>query len=412
MATTPIAVTADAEELGFDAARLHRIDRHFDRYVAEGKIPGYLVSVAREGEVVHVATGGHRDVARQLPVEADTLFRIYSMTKPITSVVLMSFFEEGRFKLSDPVEWYIPAFKDARVYAGGSPTSYTTVPALEPVRIWHLLTHTAGLTYGFNYVHPCDAIYRNEGLEWGAKHGISLEEACDLWARLPLRFQPGSAWNYSVATDVCGRLCEIFGDASLPEVFAERILKPLGMHETSFVCEGDDLDRLADLYLATPSGGIVQAGPMAEWAKRPATAPSGGGGLISSAADYHRFTTMLLRGGSLDGVRILSPRTLDFMAANHLPGGIDLAEAEVDGFSESPYNGVGFGLGFAVMLNPLASKMFASAGDFYWGGMASTAFYVDPTEQLTVQFFTQLVPSTTYPIREELRQLVFQAITE
>lgn len=408
----PIAVTADPRDLGFDGERLRRIDRHFDRYVEAGKLPGYLVTVAREGQVVHVGMGGHRDVDRGLPVEADTLFRIYSMTKPITSVVLMSFFEEGRFKLSDPVEWYIPSFAEARVYAGGTPRDLQTVPVTEPVRIWHLLSHTAGLTYGFTHLHPCDAAYRAAGLEWGPPPGMTLAEACDQWARLPLRFQPGSAWNYSVATDVCGRLCEIFGGASLPEVFAQRILGPLQMDETTFVAEGDHLERLADLYLATPGGGLMQAGPMAGAITRGDLAPSGGGGLVSSAADYHRFSTMLLRGGELDGVRILGPRTLDFMAANHLPGGVDLAEAAVDSFSETSSQGVGFGLGFAVMLNPLASKVVASAGDFYWGGMASTAFSVDPTEQLTMQFFTQVVPSSTYPLREELRQLVFQAITE
>ena len=411
MTTMPIAVTADASDLGFDPERLNRINAHFDGYVRDGKIPGYLVSVAREGEVVHVAKGGHRDVAAGLPIEEDTLFRIYSMTKPITSVALMTFFEEGRFQLTDPVEWYIPSFANARVYAGGPAYAPVTVPVAEPIRIWHLLSHTAGLTYGFTRLHPCDEIHRMRGMEWGIRPEQTLEEACDAWATMPLLFQPGTGWNYSVATDVCGRLCEIFGGKPLGEVLKERVLQPLKMTNTSFVCSEGDLERLAELYLfANP--GIVQAGGMAESCKKTPLGASGGGGLLSTAGDYHRFTSMLLRGGELDGVRVLGPRTLDFMAANHLPGGADLLQAEAISFSESGYEGVGFGLGFAVTLNPLPSKMLGSHGNFYWGGMASTAFLVDPTEQLTVQFFTQVVPSTTYPIRPELCQLVYQAIVE
>ncbi len=406
-----LSVTVDAEELGFDADRLRRIDTHFDKYVTDGKIPGYLITVAREGEIAHIGAGGYRDVAAQAPVTADTIWRIYSMTKPITSVALMTYFEEGRFQLTDPVEWYIPSFAKTRVYAGGAAHNPTTVPTTEPIRIWHLLSHTAGLTYGFTRLHPCDEIHRLADMEFAFRFDQTLEEACDRWAEMPLLYQPGTRWSYSVATDVCGRLCEIFGGKPLDEVLAERVLTPLKMHDTTFVCREEEQHRMAELY-ATLGDGFFQAGSMAKWGKVRPAGLSGGGGLVSTAADYHRFTTMLLRGGELDGARILGPRTLDYMAANHLPGGVDLREAEVDGFSESAYDGVGFGLGFAVTLNPLASKMIASHGNFYWGGMASTAFFVDPTEQLTVQFFTQLIPSTTYPIRPELSQLVYQAIIE
>ena len=408
---SPLDVSVDAAELGFDLNRLKRIDTHFDRYVEAGKLSGYLVTVAREGEIAHIASGGLRDVKAAKEVTNDTLWRIYSMTKPITSVALMTFFEEGRFQLTDPLEWYIPSFANTRVYAGGTAQNPITVPTTEPIRIWHLLSHTAGLTYGFTRLHPCDEIHRMAEMEFGILPKQTLEEACDMWAEMPLLYQPGTRWSYSVATDICGRLCEIFGGKSLDKVLAERILTPLGMHDTMFVCPESEQHRLAELY-ATLGDGFFQAGAMANWGKMKPSGFSGGGGLISSAADYHRFTTMLLRGGELDGVRILGPRTLDYMAANHLPGGVDLRVAEVDGFSESAYDGIGFVLGFAVTLNPLPSKMIASHGNFYWGGMASTAFFVDPTEQLTVQFFTQLIPSTTYPIRPELSQLVYQAIIE
>jgi CubicO group peptidase (beta-lactamase class C family) len=406
----------DPAEVGFDAGRLDRLDRHFARYVAERKLPGWLLTVARHGKLAHVASCGQRDIEAGLPVEADTLWRIYSMTKPITSVAAMMLFEEGGFELTDPVDRYIPAFRDVRVFAGGSDVNYKTVPATEPIRIWHLLSHTSGLTYGFMRNHPVDAIYRASGFEWGSPRGADLAAVCDIFASLPLLFQPGSEWSYSVATDVLGRLVEVVSGQRLDEFFAQRIFGPLGMTDTSFWVGPEDAVRLAALYNRNPADGtLVGLDSMGKGALREPAYLSGGGGLMSTAADYHRFTQMLLNrpdspAGELDGIRLLSPRTVAYMTRNHLPGGADLATFGRPLYAETNYSGVGFGLGFAVVIDPAATKSLSSAGEFHWGGAASTAFWVDPAEQVTVAFFTQFMPSSAYPIRPQLRQLVYQAL--
>src|ERR1700760_2611530 len=250
---TDLTINTDPAELGLNPERLKRIDAYFARYVDDGRLAGWLLTISRHGRLAHVARCGSRDVEPGLPVTDDTLWRIYSMTKPITSVAAMILYEEGRLALTDPVSEFIPAFKDVRVYDGGSDQKQVTVPAAEPVRVWHLLTHTAGLTYGFHRVHPVDALYRAAGFEWGTPPGADLAQACDIWARLPLLFQPGSEWNYSVATDVLGRVVEVAAGQPLDPVFAERIFGPLGMNETAFWTE--DADRLAALYSPDPATG-------------------------------------------------------------------------------------------------------------------------------------------------------------
>jgi len=399
-----VAVERDPGEAGFDAQRLARIDRHFQRYVDERKLPGFLAVIARDGQIVHVARAGLRDVEAGLPVEPDTLFRIYSMTKPITSVAAMMLWEEGAFELKDPVARFISSFADMRVWRGGSPVKPVTEPATEPVRIWHLLTHTSGLTYGFHHGHPLDAIYRANGFEWGAPPGMDLAACCEAWASMPLLFQPGSEWNYSVSTDVLGRVVELVSGQSLDAFFAERISAPLGMEETGFAAR--DPDRLAALY--TP--GLVRDDRMGALALREPAFLSGGGGLVSSAADYHRFTRMLLGGGQ----PLLGTRTLRFMARNHLPGGAELEAfaRPAAAFAETQFAGHGFGLGFSVVEDPVAAKIPASRGELAWGGAASTSFWVDPAERITAHFFTQLLPSSTYPLRSQLRQLVYQALVD
>jgi CubicO group peptidase (beta-lactamase class C family) len=339
------------------------------------------------------------------------------MTKPITSVAAMMLYEEGGFQLTDPVSRYIPAFADARVFTGGSDIGYTTEPVTEPMRIWHLLTHTSGLTYGFHRSHPVDAIYRANGFEWGSPRDTDLAGICDLFAGMPLLFQPGSEWNYSVSTDVLGRVVEVVSGQKLDEFFAERIFRPLGMTETTFWARPEEAGRLGPLYSRGPGGKATPMDAMGRAAYREPVYLSGGGGLVSSAADYHRFTEMLLHrpdspAGELDGVRLLSPRTVVYMTMNHLPGGADLETFGRPLYAESVFAGVGFGLGFAVQLDPAASKTLCSAGEFNWGGAASTTFWVDPAEQLTVSFFTQLLPSSAYPIRPQLRQLVYQALID
>src|SRR5947207_775264 len=240
-----LAPEADPAEAGFDSERLARIDRHFARYVDDGRLPGWLVTVSRHGRLVYVSRYGRRDIEAGLPVETGTLWRIYSMTKPVTSVAAMMLHEEGAFELTDPVSAFIPSFAGVRVYAGGPELRPVTVPATEPVRIWHLLTHTAGLTYGFHRCHPVDAIYRNAGFEWASPPGVDLAQACDIWAGLPLLFQPGSEWSYSAATDVLGRVIEVVSGQDLGEFLAARILRPLGMSDTSFSVGDADAGRLA-----------------------------------------------------------------------------------------------------------------------------------------------------------------------
>jgi CubicO group peptidase (beta-lactamase class C family) len=406
----------DPAEVGLDAERLRRIDRHFARYVDDGRLPGWLVAVGRRGRLAHVSCYGSRDVEAGLPVEPDTVWRIYSMTKPVTSVAAMLLYEEGAFELSDPVSEFIPAFANIRVYAGGSDQRQVTVPATGPVRIWHLLTHTAGLTYGFLRVHPVDALYRAAGFEWAWPAGMDLATACEAWASFPLLFQPGTEWNYSVATDVLGRVVEVASGQRLDEFFAARILGPLGMTGTAFHIGDDGAGRLAALYTPGVGGKAVRLGSLGHVARHPVPLNSGGSGLLATAADYHRFLHMLLDtpgspAGELDGTRLLSPRTVGYMARNHLPGGQDLETFGRALYAEAPFAGVGFGLGFGVIIDPVRSRVVCSPGELSWGGAASTAFWIDQEEELTVSFYTQLLPSSTYRLRPQLRQLVYQALT-
>jgi CubicO group peptidase (beta-lactamase class C family) len=408
-----LKVEVDPEDAGFDVQRLQRLDRHFARYVDDGRLPGWLILVTRRGQVVHVSTYGRRDVEAGLPVELDTLFRIYSMTKPITSVAAMMLYEEGAFELKDPVSHFVPAFEDMRVYRAGSALDPVTEPASEPVRIWHLLTHTSGLTYGFHHAHPVDAMYRAAGFEWGSPPGVDLTACCDAWAALPLLFQPGAEWNYGVSTDVLGRVVEVASGLSLDRFFAERIFEPLGMTDTAFWAPEADHDRLAALYVALPGGtDPVRIDAMGDAAKTPPPFLSGGGGLVSTAADYHRFTQMLLRGGELEPTRLLGTRTVRYMTGNHLPGGVDLEAFGRPLFAETTFEGIGFGLGFSVVQDNIANRVLSSIGEFGWGGAASTASLVDPAEGITALFFTQLLPSSTHPIRSQLKQLVYQALID
>jgi CubicO group peptidase (beta-lactamase class C family) len=396
-------VELDPAEAGFDARRLERIDRHFERYVDDGRLAGWLAVVARHGRVVHVARAGLRDVEAGAPVELDTVWRIYSMTKPVASVAAMMLYEEGAFELRDPVSQFIPEFGAARRFAGGSDLKPVTVPIAEPVRMWHLLTHTSGLTYGFHHAHPVDAIYRRQGFEWTTPPGLDLAACCAAWAEMPLLFEPGSEWNYSVSTDVLGRVVEVLSGQPLDVFLRERIFAPLGMDDTGFRAPPE---RVAALY----GPGLVRNDDLGATILRDPDAFSGGGGLASTAADYQRFVTLLLNEGELDGVRLLGTRTLRYMTRNHLPGGADLERFGRPLFAETTFDGVGFGLGFSVVQDAVANRVLSSPGEIAWGGAASTAFWVDRQEGITVTFFTQLLPSSTYPIRTQLRQLVYQAL--
>jgi CubicO group peptidase (beta-lactamase class C family) len=399
------------EQAGFDAKRLARLDAHFARYVDDGRLAGWQIVVARDGRVAHSATYGQRDAEAGLPVEPDTLWRIYSMTKPITSVAAMILWEEGRFELTDPISEWLPEFADMRVYDRGSTSQPFTVPAIDPIRVWHLLTHTSGLTYGFLQTSVVDALYRKAGYDVAPKPGVDLARASRDWAALPLLFQPGTAWGYGVSTDVLGRLVEVVAGMPLADFLRTRIFEPLGMTDTHWSV-GADEKRMAALYVPGPDGRRARFDPIGRLAFEEQTMPSGGGGLIASAADYHRFTEMLLRGGTLDDERLLSSRTVGFMTRNHLPGGVDLDAMQTGGFAETTFAGIGFGLGFAVVRDPVPARVWSTPGTYYWGGAASTAFWVDPAERLTVSLYTQLMPSSTYPLRPQLRQLVYSALTD
>jgi CubicO group peptidase (beta-lactamase class C family) len=412
-----LAPEVDPADVGFDPARLDRLDRHFRRYVDDGRLPGWLLTISRHGRLAYVASYGRRDQEADLPVEPDTIWRIYSMTKPITSVAAMMLYEEGGFELTDPLAAYIPSFAGARVWSGGSDIRPVTVPATEPVRIWHLLTHTSGLTYGFHRSHPVDAMYRARGFEWGTPRKTDLAACCDLWAELPLLFQPGAEWNYSHATDVLGRVVEVVSGLRLDEFFETRIFRPLGMTDTAFWLDEGRRDRLAALYTVGSGGKATRMQTLGEVASHPPTFLGGGGGLVGTAGDYARFTAMLAGApgspaGELDGVRLLSPRTVAYMTRNHLPGGADLEAFGRPLFAEVPFSGVGFGLGFAVLVDAAAGRTLGCEGEYAWGGAASTAFFVDPASGLSVSFFTQLLPSSTHPIRSQLRQLAYQALTD
>jgi CubicO group peptidase (beta-lactamase class C family) len=396
-------IEVDPAELGLDKERLGRIDAHFARYVADGRLAGWLFTVRRHGRLAHVARCGSRDLEAGLPVTDDTLWRIYSMTKPITSVAAMLLYEEGKLGLNDPVSDFIPAFADLRVYTGGSDQKQVTVPATEPVLVWHLLTHTSGLTYGFHRTHPVDAVYRAGGFEWGSPPGLDLAGVCDRYASFPLLFQPGTEWNYSVSTDVLGRVVEVASGQRLDEFFAARIFSPLGMTDTSFWAGPETAPRLAALYRPGPGGVAVRFDEFGRGALKAPAVLSGGGGLVSTAADYDRFTSMLLD-------RPDSP--VAYMGRNHLPGDQDLETFGRPLYAETPFRGIGFGLGFAVVIDPAAGKVTCSPGELSWGGAASTTFWIDAEAGLTVSFFTQLLPSSTHPIRPQLRQLVYQALTD
>ncbi len=393
-----------------DQDRLSRLDKHFAAYVDDGRLPGWQLAITHRDEVVRETSYGWRDREAGLEVEPDTIWRIASMTKPITSVAAMTLWEEGAFELTDPISRWIPAFADVRVFVRGTAAAPFTVPATEPIRVWHLLSHSSGLTAGFLRTSPVDELYRQAGFDIGQTTGRTLAEDVEAIASLPLLFEPGTRWGYGASTDVLGRLIEIWTGQPLDVAIANRVTGPLGMTDTVWHADETRADRVAALYAPDPATGLAAKHPLGAAAFVPPVSHSGGGGLLSTTADYVRFTRMLARGGELEGTRVLAPRTLRLMAANHLSG--DLGELSTGGFAETTFDGVGFGLGFAVLLDPVQLRNSSSTGEFFWGGAASTAFWVDPVEQISVVWMTQLLPSSTYPIRPQLRQLVYSSLVD
>ena len=402
---------SDPTDLGFDAERLARIPAHLKaKYLDTGKLPHAALLIGRGDEIAHLSVQGEARAGEAL--KEDALFRIASMTKPITSVAFMQLVEEGKLALADPVHRVIPEWKDIGVFvAGGGNQPFATRPTTAPMRMIDLLRHTSGLTYGFQERTPIDAAYRAARLE--AFSGPDLEELIKLLAGIPLQFDPGSAWNYSVATDILGAIIQRVDDRPLDEAIAARITRPLGMDDTHFQVPADKQHRLPDCYVfnAADNKKMYDPGATSAWARKP-NQLSGGGGMASTLADYHRFCRMLLNEGELDGARIISRKTLSLMTANHLPGGGDLTQRSKALFSEAENAGTGFGLGFATTIDPAATMVPGSKGDYFWGGMFSTAFFVDPQEDVIMIFMTQLMPSSTYPVRREIKTMLYAALAD
>jgi CubicO group peptidase (beta-lactamase class C family) len=416
------AASASPESAGMSEARLQRLEDHLKRnYIDSGRFSCTQTLVYRRGKVVHSASQGFADVERKLPVKDDTIFRIYSMSKPITSVAFMMLVEEGRVALDEPVHRYIPEWRNLGVYVGGMPTigvqpggppRFITKPPARPMQIVDLLRHTSGLTYGFQNRTAVDAAYRAMKVEDVLK-GNTLQSMIEKLAQVPLDFSPGDAWNYSVSVDVLGYLIGKISGKPFDVFLKERVFDPLGMIDTAFYVPNDKAHRLAACYSADGKGGkVLQDDPTKSPYLEPPTFLSGGGGLVSTTADYLKFARMLLGRGALGNVRLLSPKTLALMTTNHLPGGKFLPELSRSLFSESIYDGVGFGLGFAVTMDPARTLIPGSSGEFCWNGAATTSFWADPAEDLAVIFMTQNLPSAAYPVRRELRTLVYSAITE
>ena len=407
------APTISPDQAGMSAAALQRITRHLEtRYLDSGRFPGAQLLIYRRGGIVHQSVHGFADVERKAPVTSDTIFRIYSMTKPITTVALMMLVEEGRVALDEPVHKYIPEWSNLGVYQAGLAPLFLTRPTTRPMQIVDLLRHTAGLTYGFQNRTNVDAAYRTQKIGEIEKAGTMATMIADL-AKIPLEFSPGDAWNYSVATDVVGYLVETISGQPFEQFLQQRIFDPLGMTDTGFHVPADKAHRFAACYAADGRGGMtLQDDPTTSSFLTPPSFISSGGGLCATASDYLTFCRALLNGGALGDVRLLSPKTIALMTSNHLPGGRDLTEMSKSLFSEASYAGVGFGLGFSVTMDPAKTLIPGSAGEYAWGGAASTAFWIDPREELIAIFMTQLLPSSAYPVRRELRTMVYSAFTE
>jgi CubicO group peptidase (beta-lactamase class C family) len=414
LSTTDIIETSP-EAVGLSSRGLHRLSTRVQGYVDEKRIAGAITMVARHGQVAHFQTYGSMDEEAGKPMAADAIFRIYSMTKPIASVALMTLYEEGLFQLDDAVSKYVPEFKDLRVFAGGTADNYETRAPSREMTVRDVLCHTSGLAAGFTQTHTVvGEIYRKVGVP-GIPSTGTLHDTIQALARAPLAVDPGSEWIYSMSTDVVAYLCEVLSGQSFDRFLAERILQPLGMVDTAFYVPASKLDRFAANYRPLPGGSLghelFDAPATSQFASN-GTYFSGVGGLTSTAFDYMRFAKMLANGGELDGARILGPRTVAYMATNHLPGGKDIysmVPTHLGPASRQP--GTGFGLGFAVLLNPAEAQIMGSVGEYYWSGAASTEFFISPADDLIVLFMPQLMGSL-YPFRRDIRVAAYSALLD
>ena len=413
---------ATPEQVGLSSERLARLDGVMKkRYVDSGMLPGIMTQIYRKGQHVHTGMAGHMDLERSKPMQEDAIFRIYSMTKPITAVALMILVEDGLIGLDDDVQTYIPEWKGLGVYASGvstlvpgMPESFMTTPAARPMKVIDLATHTAGLTYGFLMRTAVDAAYRRHKINDFQTPG-GLEGMIQQLAGLPLEFSPGTRWNYSISIDILGYLIEKVSGMAFGEFLRTRLFEPLGMVDTGFHCPPEKISRFSSCYVPGDNGGLkLQDDAQKSSYAKPPLLESGGGGLVSTTHDYMRFCQMMVRGGALDGVRILSPKSVALFSLNHLPGNQDLTElAPAGAFSESGYSGIGFSLGCGVNIDVAKTRLPGTLGEYFWGGAASTAFWIDPKEDLTVVFMTQVIGTDArLTLRRDLRTLVYSAMTE
>ena len=414
------AMKIDADAAGLDAGRLRRIDEHLvGRYLEPGKIAGCQVVVARHGAVAHHSMLGQMDLERGKAVGDDTIWRIFSMTKPVTGVALLTLYERGLFSLEDPVHRFIPEWRDLKVRERLPGGTHQIVDPQSPMTVRHLMMHMSGLGYGAasdaggaNADIGLGILRRPPAARWG--RGATLATMVEQLAEAPLRFHPGTRWLYSWSTDVCGRLVEILSGQRLDDYMRTTIFEPLGMADTGFTVADADVGRFAANYTRDARKRLeLLDDPERSLFRRDITFLSGGGGLVSTAADYLRFCQMLLNGGELDGVRVLSRKTVELMASNHIPGGGQLADVAVPGgYGEVGFDGMGFGLTVAVSLGPVPTHAVGSPGEYMWGGAASTLFWIDPVEDLVVLFMTQLIPSGTFNFRGQLKSLVYGALAD
>ncbi len=396
------------EEVGLCSKRLRRVADWAQRLVDDGRLAGLTTAVMRHGRVAHLHSCGMADLAAGRAMDPGAILRIYSMTKPLTSVAIMMLYEEGHFQLDDPITRFLPCFAGMRVATGGQRGKIDSVPAARDITFRDLLTHTSGLTYGFMQSGNVDARYRDDGIDFQTSEA-TLGELVERLAKIPLIAQPGAEWNYSVATDVLGHLVAVISGEEFGDFLARRVLAPLGMRDTGFHVPQENHARFAALYGRGAEGRCAPIDDQGVFLA-PRRIASGGGGLVSTIGDYLRFCRFMLDGGELDGARLLGRKAIELMTTNHLRG--DMAAMGMPRFSESSYEGIGFGLGFSVMLDPARAQIVGTPGEYAWGGAASTAFWIDPAEDMAVVLFTQLMPSSSYPIRRELRVLTYSALVD
>ena len=405
-------ITAGASGIAIEA--LQRLDEHLlKRYIEPQKIAGCLTLIARRGELAHLSAMGMMDREQGRPMSADTIFRIYSMTKPITSVALMQLFERGAFQLSDPVARFIPQWRGLQVMSGGEYPDYTTCAPERPMTVRDLLSHQSGLTYGFMEGPLERGYFERDVYRAGAMQGRDLQSMIDRLAELPLKFPPGRHWNYGVSTDVCGYLVQVISGQRFDEYLQEQIFDPLGMADTGFHVPTGQQQRLAANYERGPDKQLrpIDTFGADQYLEQP-TFLSGGGGLVSTAQDYWRFCQMLLNGGRLEGARILGPKTIELMTMNHLPNDDELSARALGTWSETANDGIGFGLGFAVLQHLPRTQNVGSVGEYYWGGVASTIFWIDPQEELIAIFMTQFMPSGTFNFRGQIKQILYSGLVD